>query len=233
MYFNYLIMVNSVSFDKLLQQQISQIKREGKIVYRYMNDEKYTDLFAEGEIRLSTLKACRGYENPERGDKDEAHETYEVTHMTDRDPNFYSKSRRLGFHIGRSFGSVFKNCSSKSVLPNGFVLCTTARRDDEKFMKDFGEFCVKIKDIDLFYHLITLEIQKQYSLRAGHHQKVIYSNQKYKDDELPAGKIGFVKKEKFKWQEEYRFLWLPKDFNDCQIIDINIPAIKDLCERVL
>ncbi|ENU29339.1 hypothetical protein F991_02728 [Acinetobacter sp. CIP-A165] len=223
-----------VYFNNLLRKQISKTQYEKVVIYRYMDDEIYLDMFCEGKIRLSTLETCRNYENQEKGDIQEGQETYSITHMTDNDPNWRYKAKKAGLSIGEFSGyCTFTNCSSTKKLPDGFLLCTTARRDDDKFSKDFGRFCVKIKDADLFYRLITDEIRKQCDLYCGSHKKVIYRDQNYKDDELPPGKIGFVKRQKYSWQEEYRFLWLPKNFGHCEIIDINIPAIKDLCERVV
>lgn len=221
-------------FNQLMQRQISQIKREKKAVYRYMDDEKFLDMFCEGKIRISTLEKCRNYENQEQGDKDEGKETYTITHMTDNDTNWRSKAEKAGLFLGEnSCNATFIDCSSTKRLPDGLVLCTTARRDDGKFANHFGKFCVKIKDVDKFYELITNELSQQFKLYDGDHKRITYREQHYKDDELPPGKIGFVKRQKYSWQEEYRFLWLLKNFGPCEVIDINIPAIKDLCERVI
>lgn len=220
-------------FNQLMQRQISQIKREKKAVYRYMHDEKFLDMFCEGKIRISTLETCRNYENQEQGDKDEGKETFVVSHMTDKDPKFHQKARKLNMSFTACSGVTITDCRSEVRLPDGFLLCTTARRDDGKFANDFGKYCVKINDVDKFYELINDELSQHFELYDGDHKRVIYREQHYKDDELPPGKIGFVKRQKYSWQEEYRFLWLPKNFGHCEIIDINIPAIKDLCERVI
>lgn len=220
-------------FNQLLQNQISQIKHEKKVVYRYMDDEKFLDMFCEGKIRISTLETCRNYENQEQGDKDEGKETFIVSHMTDKDPNFHKKAEKLSMSFPSCSNVTITDCRSEVKLPDGFLLCTTARRDDKKFARDFGKYCVKINDVDKFYELINNELSKNFELCWGDHKRVTYREQHYKDDELPPGKIGFVKRQKYSWQEEYRFLWLPKYFAHCQIVDIDIPTIKDLCERVI
>lgn len=220
-------------FNNLLQQQISQIQHEKKVVYRYMHEEKYINMFAEGKIKVSTLEACRNYDNQEQGDREEAKETFVVTHMTDQDPNFHKKANKLGMSFEACSNITITNCTSINHLPDGFVICTTARRDDDKFSKDFGGFCVKINDVNQFFALISKEIEKQFQLLNADHKRVVYREQNYKDDELPPGKIGFVKRPKYEWQEEYRFLWLPKEFSQCQTLYLDIPDLKNLCERVL
>ena len=217
----------------LLQQQISQIKYEKKTIYRYMHEEEYIDMFAEGKIKVSTLDNCRKYENQEQGDSEEAKETFVVSHMTEKDPNFHKKANQLGMSFGNCSNVTITNCTSTNHLPNGFIICTTSRRDDEKFAKDFGRFCVKINDADKFFALVNNEIQKEFKLLGGDHKRVVYREQNYKDDELPPGKIGFVKRQKYTWQEEYRFLWLPHNFNQCETLYLDIPALKNLCGRIL
>lgn len=220
------------SFNNLIQQQISQIQYEKKVAYRYMHEEKYINMFAEGKIRLSTLESCRNYSNKEQGDREEAQETYLVTHMTDQDPSFHEKASKLSMSFEECSNITITNCTAINHLPDGFVICTTSRRDDDKFSKDFGSFCVKINDVNQFFALISKEIEKQFELLSADHKKVIYSVQSYKDNELSPGKIGFVKRPKYQWQEEYRFLWLPKDFNQCQTLDLDIPDLKNFCERI-
>lgn len=226
-------MLRKLCFKTILHQEMYQSARKLKTVYRYMDDKKNLESFLEGKIRISTLGACRAYENQEKGDCDEGKEVYRVSQMTDEDPNFHKKANKLGMSFEACYGTTITNCRSETYLPNGFVLCATARRDDEKFSKDFGEFCLKINDGERFFQLVSRAIREKYDLLGGHHEKVIYNPQYYEDDELPPGKIGFVKRPKYEWQEEYRFLWLPKDLNIEKFLMVDVPDIKHLCEHVL
>lgn len=209
-------------------------RKPPKEVYRYMNNEQFFENFLDGKIRISTLKACREYENQEMGDKDEAKEFYKITNaIEDEDPNFHTKMNRLGISYAGSSGGIAINCTSEQQLPNSFLLCTTNLRNDEKFSKDFGRFCLKIRDSERFFQLVSRAIHKEYKLLGGLHEKVSYKPQHYLDDELPPGKIGFVKRLRYAWQEEYRFLWLAENWDIGDYLDIDVPEIKYLCERVL
>ena len=227
-------MLRKLCFESILYQDMYPHKRGPlKAVYRYMNNEEYLEMFLKGKIRISTLKACRLYENQEMGDKDEAKEVYKVSYMNDKDPNFHKKANKLNMSIVNSYNITVQNCSREQWLPNGFVLCTTDRRDDEKFSKDFGKFCLRINDSERFFQIISKAIHEKYSLHGGLHEKIIYKPQHYLDDDPPPGKIGFVKRLRYSWQEEYRFLWLPKDWEIPDHLFIDIPEIKYLCERIL
>lgn len=227
-------MLRKLFFKSILHQDMYPNKRGSlKTVYRYMNDEDHINQFLKGRIRISTLEACRSYENQEMGDKEEAQEVYTVNYMASGDPNFFKKSEKLRLFLPCAPGSVIENCSVINHLPNGFLICTTNRRDDEKFSKDFGRFCIKINDSERFFQIVTQAIRKKFDLLGGHHEKVTYQAQKYSDDELPPGKIGFVKRTRYQWQDEYRFLWLPNNSDIGTHLLIDVPEIKYLCERVL
>lgn len=129
-----------------------------KSVYRFFEEQEHADALARGDVYLSTLESCRAYEDAEKGDSEEAHETYFSGSLLGdgSNPQFVEQARRAGIGIGpNSRNTKIVNCSSTVSLSDAYVLCTTTEFSPQNLNEKFGRFCVEIKDPREFFVSIS------------------------------------------------------------------------------
>lgn len=205
-------------------------------IYRFFSEEWQANALCQGNVWITTLEACRAYENPLQGDPEEATHTYKSGHIfgAGTNPNFVRMAARLGIHIDRSCLNVnIINSKSIQKLPDAFVLCATTEFIPEKLSDTFGKYCVKISNPIEFFKKISIDINKKLEIQKGVVGLVRYRNRIYTGLEDSPGPIGFVKpSDEYSSQKEFRLLWLPKKFPISPFL-LKCQSVTELCSRVL
>lgn len=206
-------------------------------IYRFFDDATYADEFVKGNIKISTLEACRGYEDELQGDSHEAKHTYFVgeTPVSSDSDNFQSVAKNLGFKIetfGNGVGTI-SNCQNIKTIEDAFVLCTTRSDTSEMLQGTFGQYCVEISSPKRLFTLITRELRRKTDIRQAARGDIIYENPRYSGSESAPGPLGFVKRrDKYSHQKEYRFLWTLKNREKIEPFVISIPNARNICKRI-
>jgi len=218
-------------------RSLVQLDEHNQYVYRFFHEEWQADALEQGDVWLSTLETCRAYENPEQGDAEEAHETYNSGHVVDgsSDPELIEVARRSGIHIGPGCSKItISNNRRKSVLLDAYVFCTTTEFSPEKLGEIFGRYCVKITNPRQFFVSVSEVLEGTVSIRKAAAGNVIYKDRLYAGMEHPPGPIGFVKPpDLYASQKEFRFLWVPRETKGLSPFLIKCPLIGHLCKRIV
>lgn len=211
-------------------------------VYRFFDKEEFADKFCEGLFRISTLEACRGYENPEQGDKEEGAWRHTINSVQISKASEVDTSSLLyaGVRVDPSATNVvIRNVSGGRRIENAYLLCTTKVFNPDIFSDSFGKYCVEISNAQCFTHIVTKAIHKHHSKLQwvrGEFGDVTYIEERHGVDfEKPNGHIGFLKpKDPYITQKEFRFLWeLSEPYLDIEPLNLNIPDISKFCKRIL
>lgn len=168
-------------------------------VYRFFTEESHAEDFIRGKVYLSTLEKCRNYEDSERGDKQEGHQTYLSGHIVgdSNDPDLVEIARRTGILVGEGNKNIsINNCTHTEIINDAYVLCTTINFLPENFEDTFGKYCVKIHNPKKFFITISKNLNSTQNIKNGVMGKVIYRDRHYTGLEPPPGPIGFVKPSK-------------------------------------
>ncbi|MFJ4392985.1 hypothetical protein [Pseudomonas soli] len=130
-----------------------------KSVYRFIKSEVHADQLARGEIYISTLETCRGFEDPQRGDKEEGYERYfnkGTISGGGSNSEFVYQANQLGMLIGPdATGITIVGGERLTKLHDSYVLCTTMGFSRESLTESFGKYCVEIFDVDGFAKVVT------------------------------------------------------------------------------
>lgn len=229
----------------------SRTKREKRaqdvsVLYRFFTEAAHADAFVEGNIKLSTLEACRKHENSEQGDAEEAIHRYNSGHIvgSSGDVDYSLIASRCGVvDLGYNKNTVISNNTVIELIPDAFVLCTTKEYDPDTMRVAFGSYCVEITDINRLYQLVTRALSKKYSIQNAQYGHVLYKERSYVGIQEPPGPIGFVKPAykytykkiiSYKDQKEFRFLWtlINNNTNLEPFILENVPKISEFCRRI-
>lgn len=219
------------------QIPVSEDGADLKAVYRYFDNAKYADDFANGLIYISTLDACRRHEDPLRGDPNEGHESFStgspITGDGD-DPEFVEMCARAGIIMGPAArGNSISIGLATRVLEDAYVLCTTIGFDSNSLENSFGRYCVKIESIEIFFHLISKSLYEKVGDLQAMKGPIIYKERHSVGMMPAAGPIGFVKPpDKYADQREYRFLWVKKRAGAVEPIVIHCPEAAALLTRI-
>jgi hypothetical protein len=212
------------------------IGEHNQSVYRFFQEEWEADALARGEVWLSTLETCRAYEDPEQGDPEEAHETYNSGHAVggSDDPDFVEVARRSGIHIGPGCSDItLSNNTRKTVLPDAYVLCTTNELSPDKLSETFGRYCVEITNPKDFFIRVSTILEKSTPIKEAVAGKVIYKDRHYTGMESPPGPICFVKpRDLYATQREFRLLWVPENAKGLTPFLVKCPDVAHLCKRI-
>lgn len=213
----------------------------GGPVYKFVDKEEYANDLASGIVSIGTLELCRKYEDPLQGDPEEALHTYNSGYFKGdgNDSNLQRIAQNLQVHVSPgSHNITFSNCSSSRKIEDAYVICTSEFFVKEDFRENFGDYCVEISNPHLFYHLISEALEKIFMIKRSSWGAVQYRERsnRYLDEQI--GQLGFVKPEKYRYQNEIRFLWEKfypdrRKIDELERITIHIPGISDLCKRVL
>lgn len=181
-------------------------------VYRYFDSEEFADGFARGDILISTLERCRGYEDPLRGDRYEGHDFYSTGQSVTgngNDAEFVKMAARAGIRIGPNATNVtIEINSATTILRDAYVLCTTIGFDTDSLESTFGKYCVKIENLQGFFEAVSKSLSAKVGNLRGMKGVIIYKDRYSVGKQPAAGPLGFVKPpDKYANQREYRFLW--------------------------
>jgi hypothetical protein len=217
-------------------QTLILLDEQGGSIYRFFKEAWQADALAQGDIWLSTLNTCRAYEDPEQGDSEEAHETYNSGHAVggSDDPQFVEVARRSGIHIGPGCSNItISNNTRKTSIPDAYVLCTTTEFSPDKLSDTFGKYCVEITNPRQFFILASESLESVTSIRQAVAGKVIYKDRFYSGVKSPPGPIGFVKPpDLYASQKEFRLLWIPKSTIEMAPFLLKCPAVSHMCKRI-
>ena len=212
------------------------LNKHSRSAYRLYQEEWQADSLARGDVWLSTLETCRAYENPEQGGPEEAHETYNTGHIVggSNDPDLIEVARRSSIHIGPGCSNItLNNNTKKTVLPDAYILCTTAEYSPENLSNTFGKYCVEITNPKKFFIHISASLKRKATIKEAAAGNVIYKDRHYTGMEPPPGPIGFVKpSDLYATQKEFRFLWIPENPTELTPFLLKCPEATHLCKRI-
>lgn len=210
--------------------------KDSESVYRFFKEEWQAESLCGGRVWISTLEACRAYEDPLQGDSGEATHTYNSGYAAgdSTDLNLLEIAARSGVRIGKNCSNIVVDGNiSIQLLRDAFVLCTTREYNPQMLNDTFGMYCVEISNPNVFFEEVTKELNKITSLRSSHMGEVIYSSREYSGLDNPPGKIGFVKPaDLYSSQKEFRFLWEPQGNEPIKPTLVSCPTITELCKRI-
>ncbi len=204
--------------------------------FRFLERPEYADDFVRGRVRISTLNACRGYEKAGQGDKDEGTISYTHRNMVSGDPSFNAVAERLGLpDFGPNAMVSISNNMSSTRIPDAFVLCCTRTFNASKLGPTFGRHCVRIRNPQLVFRLLTAAIGKHHELGDCFTGSIEYADRHHRDLEpVPGLHAALVKpKDDYAEQQEERMIWQLKSWiQGIAPIDVVSPGISDYCERI-
>ncbi|HBW7382039.1 TPA: hypothetical protein MFD22_000556 [Klebsiella pneumoniae] len=187
--------------------------RQKITIFKYFESKEFKDDFLNGRFWLGTLRGYSVIENENQGDKLEGVTLYRTSESFDGDGwlEFSKKNPTMGGMIkfnGPFDGTIYIE-DPKVRLPNAYTLCFSKVRNDDLFRNDFGEFCVKINDVEKLFAIITLslfQVDPSIAKKSMGHISVDYSKETLTalDSEHFS---AFHKPRTHKWQTEYRFVW--------------------------
>jgi hypothetical protein len=208
-------------------------------LYRFFPKKSEAEALVSGKVWVSTLEACRGYDDPARGDAGEGTIEYNSGTISGdgSDPRLQMIAARSG--IG-GIGPGAKNISISNVthsmrIPDAFVLCTTEKYSPDDMKDGIGSYCVKITDPNRFFKKVTRRLAEEYHLNLAKINKVSYSKRHYTGTEpMFISHIGFVKPniDIYTSQNEVRMLWELKKHINIKPFLLDCPEIKKFCTLV-
>jgi hypothetical protein len=208
----------------------------GKRVYRFFKLPEHADALMKGCVWITTLEACRRYENRYQGDPEEGYEHYEqggaVTN-TPEEPHFAEIAKRIRLIVGD--GTTLRGNRSLLKLTDAFVLCFTERFDPATFEKTIEhKHCVAISDCAKFFDTVTNRMQQVFILTQAVCSPIIYKERAYEGMQDPPGPLGFVKPpDPYQAQQEVRMLWIVKNAGSYKPFLLNAPDVAALCTRLV
>ena len=212
------------------------LKKPDGSVYRFLRSEEHAQQFANGRIYISTLKACRAYEEEGRGDAEEGYERRLIDHARGGSNNseFVELAQKVGIHIGEGCSNIsLSNVEGVNFIHDAYVLCTTDQFDPKKLGPRYGKYCVEITDPLAFFNVVTRALLSHAVLKEGFMGPIIYKDRLIKNMEESPGLIGFVKPpDIYADDREYRFLWTVTQAEIKGIL-IDIPDASSYLKRII
>lgn len=205
-----------------------------KSVFRFFESNEHAEALLRGAVWISTLNACRAYEENGRGDKGEGSLDYRIKQAEGigRDPDFRTVAERAGIGVSEGARVTLSNISRRMQLTDAYVLCTTMEHSPENLSSTFGSHCIEILDSAHFFKLITHRLNSLIPLNEALLGPVRYTPRQYAGLEEVPGPLGFVKPpDLFEVQKEFRMLWVPHDLSNLKPFLLNAPEIRYLVRR--
>ena len=191
-------------------------------VYRFFKEEWQAEALCRGEVWVSTLEECRGYEDPLQGDPDEAKHTYRSGTISggSSDPGFVEVASRCAIYVGGNVKNfTISDFTIIHSIRDAYVLCTTKEFSPDVLSDTFGNYCVEIINPNSFYEKVTAEISKKTHLISSSLGEVKYRRREFSGLDVPPGKLGFVKTE-------------PKPTEKIEPFLVTCPPVAKLCKRI-
>lgn len=246
--------------SSLVRRPITQCYFDGPRIYRFFKEAWQAKALLKGEVWISTLNECRGYEERARGDRHEGTlirtrygsdtgygwvdnmEYFEDHIVADDAVVPVVVQKEYLYHVVRET-VMEKAADSNSAaldgdliewLPDGFVICTSATITLNNALC-FGYHCVEILRPTEFFHRVTTELARERRIREAIMKAITYNVRRYTAGN-PPGLIGFVKPKNgiYENQHEIRLLWT--SFNKIQPLEpflLTVPDIVPICRLVL
>lgn len=205
-----------------------------KKVYRFFKEKSHLEDFLRGNVWLSTFKACRKYENEAQGDKFEASRVTVIDNIQGPFDSVIKSefSNGTGMPINLGENARIENLTIQETIRDGYLICTTLAFEPEKMEKDFGKYCVEINSPELFLNLIATKIKSKVKMHQIGMSNILYTSFEYANQNIPDFLVPFYKLEKYEYQKEYRFLFIPEDNFNLTPFSINVPEISYLCRII-
>ncbi|MDQ2734816.1 MAG: hypothetical protein M3Y55_07470 [Pseudomonadota bacterium] len=205
-------------------------------LYRFFDRSEYADEFCKGNVRISTLAACRATDDPVRRDQGEGSVTYKggFSQGDGDDPAFVEIARRQGVSLPReSTGTMLFANIHQRTLVEAYVLCMTVR-NDESAMSSFGSSCVEIFSPLAAFRRLTRVLHEVVAVRQSVIGLIRYRARSYTGLDPQPGPLGFVKPpDEYEREQEVRFLWtLHGDPAGLQPMMLACPTLSPFCRRV-
>lgn len=168
--------------------------------------------FLQGSVWVSTLEACRKYEEKDRGDPgDGTMWTQHPDAYGDGDTDAVVESLNLiGVSVPRDAKRVtVQDLSELNHIPDAWLFCMSAEYNPST-MKSFGRYCVGIRDPQQLYDRLTDSIHTLTPLKQRARGPVTYADRSHLASEPSPGVIGFVKpRDLYGEQREWRMMFIP------------------------
>ncbi|WP_219137139.1 hypothetical protein [Janthinobacterium sp. UMAB-60] len=207
-----------------------------KKLYRFLTDPDYADQFVNGCIKLSTLKICRAFDNPGRGDAAEGSLIYRSSGVKGKwdDPHILETCRRSGIDVRGSENVQISNTQNFIALEDGIILCLTSDFIPDKMNSDIGQYCVEISNPRRFFYEITAELMRKHIIKNTLMGQVQYIGRELNDLEPLKAPIAFLKPvDGYAYQKEIRMYWEVENSRSLTAEYINLPHAKKYCKRIL
>jgi hypothetical protein len=201
--------------------------------FRHFKDRSYANDLLSGKVWVGTLNGYRKCEQDLRGDPDEGTKIYRLNfaHGSSDEPHMQEVMRRAAINVQGCSNVRITNATNTSTIADAYVLCLARERITRLEDLDvFGGICVRIRDVDLFAHRVTKQLQR--SLGFSFHETrgpVQYSGTAYEDLSPDPGTIGFIKDPRFSAQREYRIMWRSNNAHTYHGRIVHVPRIAELC----
>ena len=210
------------------------------ILYRFLRDPDYADQFVAGNIFISTLSECRGYEAAAgRGDPGEGtlrHRSGDLI-LSGDNPEDLEIARRAGLVIIPGGGTLTLSGNvAEHKLEDAYVLCTTERFSPDKLSDTFGKHCVRIDDAKTFFDRTSRALVA--SLKSGRLDRafmgcVSYTGRELQGRQQQPAPNGFLKPpDLYADQQEVRMLWSMTPQVRLEPFLLKVPDVRGLCTRM-
>lgn len=223
-------------------------------VYKHLKEE-YFELFRkEGILRIGNIEMYREIENEKIKDPHEGRTTYRIftenepVYITAEQVNAITNDYHMKANLNVAKHSFFE---SDLIVPNAFVFSTSLKSD--MVFSDCGyNSCYEIRNVKQFAEMIGIELNKQIPLIMSVTQKVMYVKSKIimvtnknknavirtipydksKSNQIKQIHVEdyFTKPIAFEKEEEFRFMYIPKDTIGKEPIFIKNQGLVAYCE---
>lgn len=221
--------------SKQLLNLIKLDKKNGPI-YRTLSKSSYKESFLNGQLRISTLDACRNLENETAKDINEGKLIAHISNLhidnTNNNQHFNNLDnlKKMGIHIENSSNIQVSNINSHMILDDAYVLCFST--EITKYHNaNYGKYTICINYPNVFAYIVYENIRHIHKIFEYKCQVVNYGNQKADIvNSLISEHLGFHKTIKFEPEKEFRMLFKSDSYNLSPFI-ISIPEISLLCKN--
>lgn len=209
------------SFYKRKSQALERqaLENKTKPLNRFFKNKEQALAFLDGDVWISTLQKCREFEDPQQGDIDEGSSTFHQEFLTIKNRIITEEDIAIANLVGvrlPAAGSfydgeiVLENNLGKTLIKNGFLLCTTNDPVSLQAQSPEWEYGIEINmNPDDFFRYLTMSLLiKKIPISKGRHDWADYDTARiYRDYTQKLENLAFLKPNIHKKQSEYRFFW--------------------------
>ena len=206
-------------------------------IYRFLDQQVHAERLLCGYVWISTVKWLRETDRA-RGDREEATLLYypgdiDTDVAGDHTAQQLRNLSKLGFHCGPG-GTLKMNFGEGDGFevahdpPNGFVFCSSTASPTAKLRGAFGNFCVKISDVERFVQIMSRSMARY----AGEWQagRIDYSGRVYRGASvIPDSGTLFLGPAGNAAEAEYRMFWSPRSEVTVEPFELYAPEVAHLC----